>query len=59
MKNYLKYTIIFTLILSSVSCKKDFLERTPGVALNEEQIFADPAQAAKFADNAYNYVINK
>jgi len=59
MKNYKIFTAILLLTLFSVSCKKDFLERTPGVALSEDQIFADPAQAARFADNAYNFVITK
>lgn len=59
MKKYNKYITILFFALFLISCKKDFLERTPGVALNEDQIFADPAQAAKFADNAYNYVITK
>ncbi len=59
MKKYTKYIAILFIMLFSISCKKDFLERTPGVALDEDQIFADPAQAAKFADNAYNYVITK
>jgi hypothetical protein len=58
-KNYKIYTAVVLLTLCFVSCKKDFLERTPGVALSEDEIFADPAQAAKFADNAYNYTITK
>ncbi|TKC06836.1 RagB/SusD family nutrient uptake outer membrane protein [Pedobacter polaris] len=59
MRNYKIYTVIFLLTLCFISCKKDFLERTPGVALTEDEIFADPAQAARFADNAYNYLITK
>ncbi|RZL46518.1 MAG: RagB/SusD family nutrient uptake outer membrane protein [Pedobacter sp.] len=59
MKNYKIYTLIFLLTLCTISCKKDFLERTPGVALTEDEIFADPALAARFADNAYNYLITK
>lgn len=59
MKTYTKYIAIAFITLFFISCKKDFLERTPGVALSEDKIFADPAQAAKFADNAYNYVITK
>lgn len=59
MKNYKIYTAVFLLTLCLVSCSKDFLERTPGVALSEEEVFSDPAQAARFADNAYNYVITK
>ncbi|RBQ11326.1 RagB/SusD family nutrient uptake outer membrane protein [Pedobacter miscanthi] len=59
MKNYKIFTAILLLTLFSVSCKKDYLERTPGVAISEDDIFADPALAARFADNAYNYVITK
>jgi len=59
MKKYTIHITILLLTLFSVSCKKDYLERTPGVALDEDQIFSDPAQAARFADNAYNYVITK
>jgi hypothetical protein len=59
MKNYKIFTAILLLTLFSVSCKKDYLERTPGVAISEDEIFADPALAARFADNAYNYVITK
>ncbi|WP_316805449.1 RagB/SusD family nutrient uptake outer membrane protein [Pedobacter nototheniae] len=59
MKHFKIYTAIALLTLFSVSCKKDYLERTPGVALSEDDIFADPTQAARFADNAYNYQITK
>ncbi|TCD26336.1 RagB/SusD family nutrient uptake outer membrane protein [Pedobacter psychrodurus] len=59
MKNYKIFTAILLFTLFAVSCKKDYLERTPGVAISEDEIFADPALAARFADNAYNYVITK
>jgi hypothetical protein len=59
MKNYKIYTVALLLTLCFISCSKDFLERTPGVAITEDEIFADPALAARFADNAYNYVITK
>ncbi|QPH40354.1 RagB/SusD family nutrient uptake outer membrane protein [Pedobacter endophyticus] len=59
MKNYKIFTAIVLLTLCSLSCKKDYLERTPGVAISEDEIFADPALAARFADNAYNYLITK
>jgi hypothetical protein len=59
MKNYKIYTAVLLLTLCFVSCSKDFLERTPGVALTEDEVFGDPAQAARFADNAYNYLITK
>lgn len=59
MKNYKIYTIVFTLLLSVItSCSKNFLDRTPGVALDEESTFADPVQTARFADNAYNSLVN-
>ncbi|RYF19589.1 MAG: RagB/SusD family nutrient uptake outer membrane protein [Flavobacteriales bacterium] len=59
MKKYIKLILIFLITVGLVSCKKDFLERTPGVAISEEEIFANPALAARFADNAYNYLIHK
>jgi starch-binding outer membrane protein, SusD/RagB family len=59
MKTYKRYTAALLLTLCFISCTKDFLERTPGVAITEDEIFADPALAARFADNAYNYLITK
>jgi len=59
MKNYKTYIVVFLLTMTALSCKKDFLERTPGVAISEDEIFADPALAARFADNAYNFTITK
>ncbi|ARS39440.1 hypothetical protein CA265_07155 [Sphingobacteriaceae bacterium GW460-11-11-14-LB5] len=59
MKNYKIFTAVLLFTLFSISCKKDYLERTPGVAISEDDIFADPALAARFADNAYNYLITK
>lgn len=59
MKKYFKHIAVLLIIVGFVSCKKDFLERTPGVAISEEEIFANPALAARFADNAYNYLIHK
>lgn len=57
----LKYKLIL-LVLITVSflsaCKKDFLERTPGVALSEEAVFADPILSAQFADKAYTYLVD-
>ncbi len=58
MKRYKIYSIALILVLFTGSCKKNFLDRTPGVSLSEEQVFADPIQAARFADNAYNYLVN-
>lgn len=58
MKNYKKYSIIILLSVLATSCKNNYLDRTPGVQLDEIHVFADPILAAQFADNAYNYRIN-
>lgn len=58
MKGYKKYTIVLLLALVNTSCIKSFLDRTPGVPLDDDKVFADPVQAARFADNAYNSLIN-
>jgi hypothetical protein len=58
MKGFLHKTIILLVILTNASCVKSFLDRTPGVPLDDDKVFADPVQAARFADNAYNYLIN-
>jgi len=58
MKNYKKYSIIILLSVLATSCKNNYIDRTPGVALDEIHVFSDPILAAQFADNAYNYRIN-
>ncbi|RYE37085.1 MAG: RagB/SusD family nutrient uptake outer membrane protein [Sphingobacteriaceae bacterium] len=58
MKSYKIFTVVFLLSCLIVSCKKNYLDRAPGIALDEEKVFSDPVQAARFADNAYNYLIN-
>jgi hypothetical protein len=58
MKSYKIFTAIFLLSFFVTSCKKNFLDRAPGIALDEEKVFSDPVQAARYADNAYNYLIN-
>jgi hypothetical protein len=40
------------------SCKKDFLQRDPGVPIDYAKLFSDPKQAAGFGDNSYNFLIN-
>ncbi|WP_256011388.1 RagB/SusD family nutrient uptake outer membrane protein [Desertivirga xinjiangensis] len=49
---------LFLLLVLS-SCKKDFLDRTPGVDLDEEKVFSDGALAEQYADNAYNFLIDE
>ncbi|MEJ7912536.1 MAG: RagB/SusD family nutrient uptake outer membrane protein [Chitinophagaceae bacterium] len=50
-------TPLFFLLLL-VSCKKDFLERDPGVPIDFEKIFSDPRLAAGFGDNSYSFLVN-
>lgn len=55
----IKISCLLTLCLSVVeACKKDFLERAPGVNLTEEKVFADPVLAAGFADNSYQFRVS-
>lgn len=46
------------LVIGISGCQKDFLERTPGVSLPEEAVFADPVLAVQFADNAYTFLVD-
>jgi hypothetical protein len=57
MKKYTTYLMIAFLLVITPSCKK-YLDRVPAVAIDEARVFSDPVQAARFADNAYNYLIN-
>lgn len=59
MKSIQYNIILFLIVLTAVSCNKDFLDRAPSVNLTEESIFADPVLAAQFADNAYNNLVNE
>ncbi len=54
----LKYTSFILLIVATVSCKKDFLQRDPGVAITNDLVFSDPLLAYRFADNTYNYLLD-
>lgn len=54
----LKYSAFILLMVATVSCKKDFLQRDPGVAITEDKVFADPLLAYRFADNTYNYLLD-
>ena len=56
--NYKLILFIFLAVSVLPSCQKDFLERTPGVALSEDALFADPVLAAQFADKAYTFLID-
>jgi len=56
--NYKLILFIFLAVSVLPACQKDFLERTPGVALSEDALFADPVLAAQFADKAYTFLID-
>ena len=59
MRTYKIITItIAVLLLTQVSCKKDFLDRTPGATLPEDAVFADPTLASQYAINAYNFLVD-
>lgn len=52
--------LIISILFISVfiSCKKDFLQRDLGVALNADSIFTNPEYLSNFADNSYNYLLD-
>lgn len=59
MRTYKIFTIIIAvLLLTQISCKKDFLDRTPGATLPEDAVFADPTLASQYAINAYNFLVD-
>lgn len=60
MKIFNYKLILFAFLAASIfaACKKSFLERTPGVALSEEAVFADPLLSAQFADKAYTFLVD-
>ncbi|TZF83277.1 RagB/SusD family nutrient uptake outer membrane protein [Pedobacter sp. BS3] len=53
------YITCLLAIAALISCKKDFLDRTPGADLSDEKVFSDPTLAVQYADNAYNYLIDE
>lgn len=57
IKKYAKYCL-FIIIVCTSSCKKDFLQLDLGTALPEDKVFTDPLLAARYADNAYNFMID-
>ncbi|MFD2286233.1 RagB/SusD family nutrient uptake outer membrane protein [Pedobacter petrophilus] len=46
------------ILLGQAGCKKDFLQLDLGTTLPEEKVFADPLLTTRFADNAYNFMID-
>ncbi|WP_372933013.1 RagB/SusD family nutrient uptake outer membrane protein [Mariniphaga sediminis] len=58
MKKKFIYIYISAMLIISMSCKEDFLQRDEGVAIDLEKIFSDPVLATKFGDESYNYLWN-
>ena len=56
--NNVKYTILLLLLTATFSCKQNFLQRDPGVAITDDNAFSDPVLATRFADNSYNYLLD-
>lgn len=54
----LRKTGFLLAVLLVFSCQKDFLQRDPGVAISQENVFADPVLATRFADNTYNFLLD-
>lgn len=57
MKSRSFIVALIVLVLFS-ACKKDFLQRDPGVPIDYEKLFNDPQLAAGFGDNSYAFLIN-
>ena len=58
MKNIILFLGVIASLLFATSCKKDFLQRDAGVAIDLNKNFSDPVLAAKFGDESYNYLWN-
>lgn len=52
------FTALLILVSLTFSCKENFLQRDPGVAISQEDVFTDPVLATRFADNTYNYLLD-
>lgn len=49
---------ILLILIGQAGCKKDFLQLDLGTRLPEEKVFADPLLTVRYADNAYNFMID-
>lgn len=52
------YIVAFVCVAILGSCKKDFLQRDPGVPIDYDKLFSDPQLAAGFGDNSYNFLLD-
>lgn len=56
MKNIILFFGVIASLFFTTACKKDFLQRDMGVAIDLEKIFSDPVLATKLGDDSYNYL---
>ena len=54
----IQFSIIAFAIMCVSSCKKDFLQRDIGVQTTLEDVFQNPLQASRYADNTYTFSLN-
>ncbi|MEJ7828722.1 MAG: RagB/SusD family nutrient uptake outer membrane protein [Segetibacter sp.] len=52
------YIVAILCVAFLASCKKDFLQRDPGVPIDYEKLFSDAQLAAGFGDNTYNFLLD-
>lgn len=57
MKKIFTCCLLLILIVQA-GCKKDFLQLDLGTRLPEDKVFADPLLTVRYADNAYNFMID-
>lgn len=53
----IKLSILCLAVLCASACKKDFLQRDVGVQMTLNDVFANPLQASRYADNTYTFSI--
>lgn len=49
---------LLIVLIGQAGCKKDYLQLDLGTTLPDDKVFADPVLTARFADNAYNFMID-
>ncbi|PWG79220.1 RagB/SusD family nutrient uptake outer membrane protein [Pararcticibacter amylolyticus] len=54
----IKLLLLCISILCASACKKDFLQRDVGVQMTLDEVFANPLQASRYADNTYTFSLN-
>lgn len=54
-----RFAFLAMLLLPFMGCEKDFLDRAPSVNISEEDVFSDPVLAERYANNAYNHLVDE